>query len=572
MNLLKIILLILIFVSNDFMIAQETPEQQEKESAEEEANDWFYYRSEYRELLKKKKLADKDYFDLKIKSAKEIAEFKKENDLLRERLIALENDINNTRESKLLMTRESDVKYLELENRISTLEAAKKNYEDTIENLKKEKEDLAKKLEIAKIEKEQAAAKLAAMENLIDHLKKDRDQLEFKLSATDANYQKVNLDNIKNIEKITTLEVEKKNLQDSLNRLQANSKDDLQIKESKRIEDLQKEIAILKQEQSASKIKYENLDKEYKFIKDTLSKESSGDDSKKLADLQKELDRLKKEKLENESLIKSGKDKIASLENERLVMAQNIQLSPSNENLDQLKLENKNLKSEIEKSNKELEKLKKENQDSYTGKLKEEVEILTREYKEKTRKLIDQLTHLQEREEELSLENERLKTEIDRLNARTKSDLENKLKNEIASGDMSIQQVGSRVIINLYDTITFNSGSAVLKKPGKKLIYKITDALKNYPNRKIYIEGNTDNVPIAGGKFKDNWELSAARAITVLRYLIKSKSIPSQNLVAVGNSEFNPLKPNSTNQNKSLNRRVDIVILPEMSTTPIPAN
>jgi chemotaxis protein MotB len=85
-------------------------------------------------------------------------------------------------------------------------------------------------------------------------------------------------------------------------------------------------------------------------------------------------------------------------------------------------------------------------------------------------------------------------------------------------------------------------------------------------DRKIYIEGNTDNVPIRGGRYKDNWELSTNRSLSVLRYILTRTNLPEKNFVAVGNGEFNPLKANSSEHNKSINRRVDIVILPNLKT------
>ncbi|MCX8000174.1 MAG: OmpA family protein, partial [Leptospiraceae bacterium] len=77
----------------------------------------------------------------------------------------------------------------------------------------------------------------------------------------------------------------------------------------------------------------------------------------------------------------------------------------------------------------------------------------------------------------------------------------------------------------------------------------------------LYIEGNTDNVPIRKGKYLDNWELSTARALSVVRFLIKHGIYPKY-ITACGNSYYNPIKPNNSELNRSYNRRVDIVVAP----------
>ena len=479
--------------------------QEAVEPGADEANDWFYYRSEYRDLLKKKKLSDKEFNDLKIKYTQESSELKKENDLLKARIQALESEINSTREAKLTSTREADKRFVELDSKLSSLEESRKQYEEKISELKKEKDELAKKLEAVSLEKEQIAGKLAVMENLVEHLKKDREDLELKLSNAETNSEKLSRDNQESDSTIKNLENEKKSLS---------------------------------QEKESIQKKFDTLLTEHNKLQSTIKTQESSNskDAKKIAELQKEIETLKKEKESQEKLVQSEKDRISKLENEKIMLAQNIQGTPTKETVEKLQMENELLKKEQTKLMNELESLKNENNESFTSKLKEEVEILTKDYKIKTKNLAEQITRLKEREQELSLENERLREEIERLNARTKADLERKLSKEISDGDMSVSQDGSRIIINLYDTITFSSGSANLKKPGKKLIAKIVDALKNYPNRKIYIEGNTDDVPVIGGKYKDNWELSAARAISVLRYLEKHSSIGSENMVAVGNS------------------------------------
>jgi len=119
------------------------------------------------------------------------------------------------------------------------------------------------------------------------------------------------------------------------------------------------------------------------------------------------------------------------------------------------------------------------------------------------------------------------------------------------------------MIINIDNSICFDSGSAILKKDVKHSLDKIAESLRDFPDNNIQIEGHTDNVPIHTVRFPSNWELSAARALAVLRYLENRKILDPQRLSAVGYGQYHPIVPNVTAENRRLNRRVDIVILPK---------
>lgn len=116
-------------------------------------------------------------------------------------------------------------------------------------------------------------------------------------------------------------------------------------------------------------------------------------------------------------------------------------------------------------------------------------------------------------------------------------------------------------VITLTDTVAFNSGSAELKEEIKPLLDKILVIIKRHHANNIKIEGHTDNVPISGSIYQSNWELSTARAQSVLRYFTE-KGIPPQNLSIAGYGEYRPIADNSTPEGRSKNRRVEIVLLP----------
>lgn len=156
------------------------------------------------------------------------------------------------------------------------------------------------------------------------------------------------------------------------------------------------------------------------------------------------------------------------------------------------------------------------------------------------------------------------KKELERMLAQER-ELANQLQSEIAEGAIRLKKLQGKLIINIDNRISFASGSAELKKEIKAAFEKISAILVNYPENQIRIEGHTDNEKLrAGGKFQDNWELSTARALSVLRFLLQNKSLDKKRFAAVGYGEYNPIANNDTPEGKSLNRRVDIVVVPKI--------
>ena len=126
------------------------------------------------------------------------------------------------------------------------------------------------------------------------------------------------------------------------------------------------------------------------------------------------------------------------------------------------------------------------------------------------------------------------------------------------SVNVTIEQRGLAIRV-LTDSLLFTSGSATLESHGEPLLTEIAALLNVDHVHPIAVEGNTDNVPITGGAFPSNWELSTARASSVVRFLI-AKGVDSQRLSAVGYAEQHPIATNSTPAGRALNRRVEIVL------------
>ncbi len=136
------------------------------------------------------------------------------------------------------------------------------------------------------------------------------------------------------------------------------------------------------------------------------------------------------------------------------------------------------------------------------------------------------------------------------------------LQKEISEGKIELSELQGRMTVNLKDKILFASGSASVGKEGQEALVKIADALKGVRGKIIRVEGHTDNQPVAKtAPFPSNWELSLARAMAVVRALQDSGVDPTV-LSAAGYGQYQPVAPNDSPENRSLNRRIEIVLAP----------
>lgn len=149
--------------------------------------------------------------------------------------------------------------------------------------------------------------------------------------------------------------------------------------------------------------------------------------------------------------------------------------------------------------------------------------------------------------------------------SQTYQDLIKKLEQEIEHGEIQITEMKNRLTMTMVDKILFPSGSADIGKKGKEVLDKVITILKDVKDRRIQVEGHTDNVPIVSSlkkRFPTNWELSTARATEVVRYLQEKGGIDPKLLSATGYSEYAPVASNDTEQGRQKNRRIEIVLLP----------
>ena len=170
-----------------------------------------------------------------------------------------------------------------------------------------------------------------------------------------------------------------------------------------------------------------------------------------------------------------------------------------------------------------------------------------------------------EKIESLSAELERLKMTKEELS--TLKDayaaLEKSLSKEISEQKVSLGIEEKGLVITFVDSVLFDSGKVKLRSAASKILDKVVKVCRRQvADREIGIEGHTDNQPIKYSGWKSNWELSTARATSVLHYLVK-KDISPERLSATGFGEFRPVTTNKTAEGRQKNRRVEIVILPE---------
>ncbi|MCB0772438.1 MAG: OmpA family protein [Flavobacteriales bacterium] len=130
--------------------------------------------------------------------------------------------------------------------------------------------------------------------------------------------------------------------------------------------------------------------------------------------------------------------------------------------------------------------------------------------------------------------------------------------------DVTVNVEKSVVFIELSDKMLFKSGSAELSPRAKEVLGKVATVLNDKPDQEVLVEGHTDNVPISRECIKDNWDLSASRAITITRVLQNDYKVDPARITAAGRSEYVPKASNDTPEGRSINRRIRIVILPKM--------
>jgi len=150
---------------------------------------------------------------------------------------------------------------------------------------------------------------------------------------------------------------------------------------------------------------------------------------------------------------------------------------------------------------------------------------------------------------------------------KSKSDeLKNKMSEALKgfnSNELSVYQKDGKVYVSLSENLLFPSGSAVVNPKGVDALAKLAAVLNLNADVSVNIEGHTDSIPIRG-KYKDNWDLSTARANAIVRILVNNYKVNPQKVTATGHSFYDPIAPNSTVEGRAKNRRTEIILTPNL--------
>ena len=142
-------------------------------------------------------------------------------------------------------------------------------------------------------------------------------------------------------------------------------------------------------------------------------------------------------------------------------------------------------------------------------------------------------------------------------------DVLGRFRSLIDGGQLAVSIARGRMVIQLPQDVLFPSGSATLAAEGRRTLAEVGGVLAELGDRTFQVEGHTDNVPIANAPFASNWELSSARALSVVRVLVEA-GVPAPNLSGAGYGEFQPVASNDDRDGRRLNRRIEIVMLPNL--------
>ena len=180
------------------------------------------------------------------------------------------------------------------------------------------------------------------------------------------------------------------------------------------------------------------------------------------------------------------------------------------------------------------------------------------------------LEKITQRENELAVRMARV-DELEGLIARQQETMRN-LKEKLSDALLNFEDKGltveareGKVYISMENNLLFRSGSWKVESEGKKAISGLAGVLADNPDISVLIEGHTDNVPYSGkGPLKGNWDLSTKRATAIVNLLLDNPQILPQNLTAAGRGEYLPIAPNSNAEGRAANRRIEVVLSPQL--------
>tara|TARA_B100001287_G_C22610104_1_gene494684 strand:+ start:69 stop:965 length:897 start_codon:yes stop_codon:yes gene_type:complete len=212
-------------------------------------------------------------------------------------------------------------------------------------------------------------------------------------------------------------------------------------------------------------------------------------------------------------------------------------------------------KQSLEKLKTSLELLKENSESALRVRISENEKLMER-ISERENELADKITRVNDLERLISQQKE--------LMQGLKEKLSNALLNYEGKG-LSVEAREGKVYVSMENKLLFQSGSWDVETEGKSALASLGEVLSDNPDISILIEGHTDNVPFTGrGSIKGNWDLSTKRATSIVNILLENPEILPQNLTAAGRGEYLPIAPNSTREGRSANRRIEVILSPQL--------
>ncbi|RYD81065.1 MAG: hypothetical protein EOP53_07145 [Sphingobacteriales bacterium] len=169
------------------------------------------------------------------------------------------------------------------------------------------------------------------------------------------------------------------------------------------------------------------------------------------------------------------------------------------------------------------------------------------------------------------LERDSLLKELEKLKGGEETAYSNALKNSLKDAltgfnadELNIEVRDGKVYVSMSDKLLFRSGSATVEDKGKNALRVLANVLEKNQQVEILVEGHTDNLPIKTAVYKDNWDLSTARAANIVRILSSDYKITASRLSAAGRGEYHPIANNKTPEGRAKNRRTEIILSPKL--------
>ncbi len=195
---------------------------------------------------------------------------------------------------------------------------------------------------------------------------------------------------------------------------------------------------------------------------------------------------------------------------------------------------------------------------------------LLRQLEEKERALAEERTRLDNLQRDLEARSQRINELESRIAAKDakmqalKTAISKALRNFEGKG-LTVEERNGKVYISMENKLLFESGSWAVGAQGQKAVKQLGKVLAENPDIAVLIEGHTDDDPFLGNaQLSGNWDLSTKRATAIVNILLQNKQIDPQNLTAAGRGEFAPVASNETNEGKSKNRRIEVILTPKL--------